>query len=353
MPRAAAPPPLRGALVGLGNVAVHGHLPGWRRRADARLVAVTDTRPACRAAARRELPDAAWHDSLPALLDHAPLDFVDLCTPPSSHAPIIRAALERGLAVLCEKPLVPAPADLAPLAELARAKGLTLHTVHNWHHAPIVRRAAELLEAGAVGRVGHVAWQTLRQRPAPAGAGGEANWRLDPAIGGGGVLTDHGWHVFYLLRRWIGADPVAVSARLETRRHRQHPVEDTATVSLRFPDATADVFLTWAADERLNRAEIRGSAGTLRLEDDTLVLARTGGEQRWPCPPALSDGSHHPDRFDPVLDQFLAAVRAGTGDNLAEATLCVTIEALARQSSREGGAWLPLPPPVPSPPSLR
>ena len=36
----------RGALLGLGNVAVHGHLPGWRTRADCEIVAATDANPA-------------------------------------------------------------------------------------------------------------------------------------------------------------------------------------------------------------------------------------------------------------------------------------------------------------------
>jgi predicted dehydrogenase len=341
-----SPDALRGAIVGLGNVAVHGHLPGWRRRHDARIVAVTDSREVCREAAERELPGARWYGSLHAILDQEPLDFVDVCTPPSSHAAVVRAALERGLSVLCEKPLVTAAIDLSPLMELARAKGLALHTVHNWHHAPIVRRAAELVRTGAVGRIEHISWQTHRQRPAAASGD---NWRVDPAIAGGGVLTDHGWHVFYVLRRWLDADPIAVGARLETRRHHRFAVEDTATVTLRFPEATADVFLTWAADRRLTHAEIRGTAGTLSVEDDTLVLGGAGAEQRVACPPALSDGSHHPDRFDPVVEQFLTAVRGGAaGDNLAEAALCVAIEARARESSRRDGALLPLAPPEPS-----
>jgi predicted dehydrogenase len=337
---------LRGGLVGLGNVAVHGHLPGWRRRADAHIAAVSDAEPARRKTARTLLPEARWHDSAEALLEREQLDFLDICTPPSSHAGLIEAALRAGVHVLCEKPLVPSPGALLPLLDLAAARGLTLHTVHNWHHAPIVRRATELIAGGAVGHVQHIAWQTLRPQPAAGGDERTGNWRLDPAIAGGGVLTDHGWHVFYLLHRWMGGAPVTVAARLETRRHHRWPVEDTAAVSLTWPGATADVLLTWAADQRLNRAEIRGSAGTLALDDDTLVLTREGTTERWPCPPALSDGSHHPDRFDPVADLFLRAVGGAdrSGHNLAEACQCVAVEALARESSRQGGVGLPLEP---------
>lgn len=337
---------LRGAVIGFGNIAVQGHVPAWRRRADVAIVAATDARPEQRAALQAELPGARWYDTVEALLAEAPLDFVDVCTPPSSHAPLVRTALERGLHVLCEKPLVHSPDDLAALRALAAQAGRVLHTVHNWHHAPIVRRTAELVREGAVGNVERVAWQTLRTRPAVAVGEDAGNWRVDPQIAGGGVLTDHGWHVFYVLQRWVGEAPRSVSARLETRRHTRWPVEDTATVRVAFERATAEILLTWAADERRNWAAVTGTAGTLELQDDTLVLRRNGrgGEQRWSCPPALSGGGYHPGWFGAVADQFVAEVTgaAPRGANLEEASLCVALEHGARASSRAGGRGVPL-----------
>jgi len=325
----------RGALIGLGNVAVQGHLPGWLARPDVEIAAVTDARPALRAEAATRLPHARWYDSPDALLAAEALDFVDICTPPRSHADLIGAALHRGCHVLCEKPLVCAPDELARVRAAAEGAGRVLHTVHNWHHAPILRRTGELLRAGAIGGVRRVVWETLRMRPAAVREPGAANWRVDPAVAGGGVLTDHGWHVFYVLRSWLG-EVRTVRAALERRRHLQWAVEDTARVHLDFGGATAEVFLTWAADERRNRVELTGADGTVRLEDDSLVLARDGVPEREPCPPALSDGSTHPDWFGPVAERFLDAV-AGTrpgGDNLDEAAACVAIEAAARESSR-------------------
>jgi len=155
----------RGAIIGLGNVALHGHLPGWRRRRDVEIVAVTDARPDQEALLSAHAPGARWYATSTELLAEAAVDFVDICTPPRSHAPLIRSALERGVDVLCEKPLVGALDDLAPLARLAEKTGRVLHTVHNWHHAPIVRRTAELIREGRIGRVNRVVWHTLRTRP--------------------------------------------------------------------------------------------------------------------------------------------------------------------------------------------
>ena len=336
---------LRGALIGLGNVAIHGHLPGWMARDDVRIVAATDTRPGQRGECAARLPGARWYESPEALLDQAALDFVDICTPPSSHAALIRAALGRGLHVLCEKPLVGSLRELGEVSALAAARGRALHTVHNWHYAPIVRRTGELIAQGAIGRVTGAVWQTLRTRPAATADGRNGNWRVDPHVAGGGVLTDHGWHVHYVLPRWIGAAPTAVSARLETRRHTAFAVEDTATLRLIFPGGSAEVFLTWAADARGNWAALDGTAGRIELHDDTVALKAGGGERRWPCPPALSDGSQHPDWFQGVADEFVSAVSRGATAhvNLAEAACCVAIESLARESSRRGGEVLPLP----------
>jgi predicted dehydrogenase len=330
---------LRGAVIGLGNVAVNGHLPGWRERADCAIVAATDASPGREDACRSALPEARWHESVESLLASDDLDFVDICTPPSSHAGLIEAALARSLHVVCEKPLVGSLAELDRLAALARAAGVAFHTVHNWHHAPLVRAADAAIRAGRIGAVREVVWQTLRTRPAVAANG--AGWRVDPEIGGGGVLTDHGWHVSYVIPRWVGARPEAVSARLETRRHRRFAVEDTATVRLHFPDAVADIVLTWAAETRENHAQIIGTAGRIEIEDDTLVLTAEGREERRRYPPPLSDGSAHPDWFTAIADEFIARVRdrgaRESSASLDEAAVCIAVEHGARESSRGGG----------------
>src|SRR5258705_1030223 len=252
---------LRGAVIGLGNVAIHGHPPGWLGRPDGRIVAAADARPAQRAECDARLPGARWYDSPAALLEREALDFVDICTPPSSHASLVERALGRGLHVLCEKPLVSTPADLSRVTAAAAAASRVLHTVHNWHHAPMLALTDTLIRQGEIGRVRRIVWETLRAKPAVTGDGSEGNWRVDPAVAGGGVLTDHGWHVFYVVQRWIAAPPLSVSATLERRRHTRWDVEDTASVRVTYPEAIAEILLTWASDVRRNWAQVRGTTG--------------------------------------------------------------------------------------------
>jgi predicted dehydrogenase len=342
---------LRGALIGFGNVATHGHLPGWLARPDVEIVAVSDTYEARRSEAERLLPRARWHDSGETLLVEERLDFVDICTPPSGHADLIRAALRRGLHVLCEKPLVTRPEDLAEISMLAATARKVLYTVHNWHHAPIIAFVRDLLQRHDIGPISRCVWQTLRTKPAVAVVGQLGNWRLDPRVAGGGVLVDHGWHACYVILSWLEQRPTAISAKLETRRHVDSPLEDTATVHIQFPRATAELFLTWAADQRRNVVEITGDRGTIRLENDSVMLSSDGsceGGRRWIFESSLSEGSHHPEWFGGVVGGFLAEIADDTmrGRNFAEAVLCVDMLALAQLSSREDGVWLPMPDPI-------
>src|SRR5262245_6990371 len=142
---------LKGAFIGVGNVALRGHLPGWQARSDAAIVAACDARPERRAELSRELPGVRWYDTPEDLLSREPLDFVDICTPPSTHGMLVRQALARSLHVLCEKPLVLAPEELRGLPALSSEKERALVTVHNWLHAPALSKIAEVLRSGAFG----------------------------------------------------------------------------------------------------------------------------------------------------------------------------------------------------------
>jgi predicted dehydrogenase len=333
---------LRGAFIGFGNVAANGHAPGWRARDDVKIVAATDAAASRRAAFLKAVPDGLWHETVEDLLAGEELDFIDICAPPGSHAALIERALAAGLHVLSEKPLVTRVEDAKPLAEAAARMGRVLHTVHNWLEAPICRRISDLINEGAIGEVRSVRWRTLRTKPATAvSVDGVANWRVDPALAGGGILFDHGWHALYCVMRWAGA-PVSVAAKLETRRFHEHPLEDTASVDLTTAAGVSNIFLTWAADERSNTIDIGGEQGEIHVSGDAVLLKSNDHERRWSCPPSLSEGSHHPDWFGGVASDFVAAARGAAKSNQDEALLCARLIDAAQRSSAAGGVRLTL-----------
>ena len=336
-------PAARGAFIGYGHVASEGHSPAWCAREDVVITAAVEVAPARRERFLQTWPQASCYWSLEELLAGESLDFVDICTPPGSHAGLIGKALAAGLHVLCEKPLTTRADDALRLAAQARRTGRVLHTVHNWLAAPICRQISQLIAAGEIGEVRSVNWTVLRTQPSVAvSSDGEANWRLDPETAGGGILLDHGWHAFYCVGRWLGGEPRRISARLENRGHQGLAVEDTATVELDSGRATGRIHLTWAGQERSNQIEIEGGLGRIRIQGESVFLETAAGSRHWSCPPSLSAGSHHADWFSAVADDFLAAVAGGGAGNLAEAVLCARLMQLAQQSNASGGAWLDL-----------
>jgi predicted dehydrogenase len=333
---------LRGAFIGFGNVAAQGHLPGWQSRDDVRIVAATDVLSTRRQAFLQACPEARWYPSVDDLLSGETLDFVDICTPPSSHAALIKQALEAGLHVLCEKPLVTRLADAQLVAKASARAGRVVYAVHNWLKAPICLKISALIAEGAIGRARSIRWRTLRTQPAVGFNGeGGANWRIDPTVAGGGILFDHGWHALYCIVRWAGA-PRAVAATLEKRRFHEWPLEDTATVTFALTSGTGHVYLTWAGEERCNSIAVKGERGQINAVNDRIVLKTNGRERHWYCPPSLSEGSYHQDWFVAVAEDFRAAATAGDKGNLEEALLCARLIDLAQRSSAAGGARLSL-----------
>jgi predicted dehydrogenase len=329
--------------VGFGKVAELAHLPALSACPELTLAAVVEPLPARRDLARALLPGVRVYEDLAGLLmGEADLDFVDLCTPPHSHARLALAALKRGLHVLSEKPLSLSPAEFRELEEAwAPNPALALVTVHNWRYAPILAQTTALIRGGAIGRVQQVEWQVYRT---DASGGGLSPWRRDPAHSLGGILVDHGWHAFYLLPAWLGR-PEALRARLV--REPGSPVELEAEVEMKFPGAAARLFFTWQAAQRANRARILGQAGEIIIDDDHLT--RTAGEEILSSPrfpEKLSGGSHHPEWMAGVLREFLQEIQTAhqRGRNFLEAETCSRLIRLAYRSHESGGALLPLAP---------
>jgi len=131
------------------------------------------------------------------------------------HNEAARAALSAGAHVIVEKPLALSLTEFDQLAALAAEKHRVLICVHNWKYAPAYAVARRAIEAGRLGAIRFISIDRLRTQPAGAGGSG-GKWRAY-AASGGGILIDHGWHVFYLMHWLMGGDsPVSISARLES-----------------------------------------------------------------------------------------------------------------------------------------
>ena len=328
---------LRGALLGAGHIALRGHGPQWagdpRLREEVEIVAVADLSRANLDAAGALFPAATRYAEAEDLLDHETLDFSDICTPPDSHRFLVEQAARRGVHVLCEKPLAATLAEAESIAETVRAARIVFQPCHQYHDSPDWRAVRALLPR--IGRI-HFADYEVRRTQANAGSSNwSPAWRTERARAGGGILVDHGAHVFYQLRAILG-EPDTVQANVRTLHH-GYAVEDTALVVLDFGDCLARVNLTWAARRRGIRFQFVGDRGELVGDDDGVRLyADTEEEIRFGD--GMSRGSAHSDWYAPMFRAFTERVRRGEarGEGLDEAVYVMRLISKAYASSSEG-----------------
>lgn len=141
---------LRVGLVGAGWVSAY-HLAAWRAVTGVDVVAIAD-RDRRRAEERASAFGIAHvRDDVVQMLDEDRLDALDIATPMDTHAACCRLAAERGVAILCQKPLAP---NLAEARELVRdvAGRVRLMVNENWRFRPHYRQVKEWID-GATGRV--------------------------------------------------------------------------------------------------------------------------------------------------------------------------------------------------------
>jgi predicted dehydrogenase len=157
-------------------------------------------------------------DSLDELLEQD-LDGVVIATPSGLHAEQAIAALERGLAVFCQKPLARTAAETRAVVAAARRADRLLGVDLSYRHVDAFRAAH-----AAVSEIGEVIGADLVFHNA---YGPDKPWFYDPELAGGGCVIDLGTHLVDLAVWILDFDPETVTSRL-----RGDPVEQFATAEL-------------------------------------------------------------------------------------------------------------------------
>ena len=190
----------------------------------AQVTAVADPRPEALAAVAELVPQAERADGLDALLDHD-LDGIVIATPSALHAEQATAALERGIAVFCQKPLARDAAETRQVLAAARAADRLLGVDLSYRHVEALRAAHRIVQAGEIGLV-HSLDLVFHNAYGPG-----KPWFTRPELSGGGCLIDLGTHLVDLALWLSGAGEYEVETA-RTLSLQGHTVEDNATAEL-------------------------------------------------------------------------------------------------------------------------
>jgi predicted dehydrogenase len=143
-------------FIGAGWWATANHMPILAKRDDVELAAVCRLGQDELRQVRDKFGFPFATESAEELVNHPGLDAVVVSTPHTLHHEHARLALERGLHVMCEKPMCTRGDHARELVQLAASKKLHLLVPYGWHYKPFVQEAKRWLDDALIGKVQYV-----------------------------------------------------------------------------------------------------------------------------------------------------------------------------------------------------
>lgn len=287
---------LRVGIVGCGNIFTM-HATSCDYLPNATLVGVCDIKKerADNAAARYNV--TAYYD-YKELIDPEKIDVVHICVPHYLHPIISRYALEKGVHVLCEKPMSINYEDSEANVRLAEERKLCYGIIFQCRYNETSKLIWENLDNGNLGRIISARCTLTWSRSDEYYS--QSDWKGTWDKEGGGVIIDQAIHSLDLANWFIGSEPAEVQAHIANRAHSIMKVEDTCEGFVRYKNGSTLAF--WAmnnygCDEPIEirlycengKAVMSYDDARIELNDGTVLTAQTqtdgieyeGGKDYW------------------------------------------------------------------------
>jgi len=268
------------------------------------------------------------------MYEDAEVDAVDICTPTHTHESLVIGAAERGLDIICEKPLARYISEAERITDAVDDAGITAMVGHVIRFFPEYAQMREQALSGLIGEPG----VARARRLSPFPDWGRDNW-FGSDEASGGVFLDMMVHDFDYLR-WLFGDVKRVFGRLRTMDDRQH-----GHAVLRFEDGSIGYVegSTAQPTERGFRTdlEIAGDGGLLEYENtDPEPIEIVSEAESAGAIGNLPERQLEKDAFLLQLEAFVDSVENGTEPpvSLADATEAMRISLAAKRSAAEGRA---------------
>ncbi|MBQ8684535.1 MAG: Gfo/Idh/MocA family oxidoreductase [Clostridia bacterium] len=139
---------LKVALVGVGGIS-GAHIPAWLTMEDVELVALCDIRPE----QMEKYPQIRHYTEFDCMLEQEQIDILDICLPTYLHADFAVKAMEKGIHVLCEKPLSLQEADVGRVYAAAQAAGVKVMAAQVIRFWPEYEYLKAVCDSGRYGRL--------------------------------------------------------------------------------------------------------------------------------------------------------------------------------------------------------
>jgi predicted dehydrogenase len=288
---------LRFGLIGAGRIA-ESYGDAFQSSVNAQLAGVADTRlDAAQTLSQRF--GCNYYESYLDLADSKTVDAMVVATPPDTHPSICLDLLERGIAVLCEKPVSIDPESARLIQKTSREKKVAFTMASKFRYVEDVVRARNIVESGILGDI------VLFENTFMSYVEMSGRWNTDSAVSGGGVLIDNGTHSVDIMRYFIG--PLASIHAVAGPQIQGLAVEETVHVTARAESrAIGRMDLSWSINKQCDDyIAIYGSKGTLRVGWKASLYKQTGNST-WI---QFGNGYNKVQAFRDQIQNFSAAVQ--------------------------------------------
>ncbi|HLT90017.1 MAG TPA: Gfo/Idh/MocA family oxidoreductase [Woeseiaceae bacterium] len=201
------------------------------------------------------------------LVDEDRPDALVVCTPPTLHENVLRAALERGIHVFCEKPFTVSARLAHELADAFESAGLVNQVGYVNRFNDVFMHVRELLDAGILGRVQRYRTEMASATVTRPQNGSDGGWRGTHETGGG-VTYEMASHAIDLVNFFLEPPRRVVGTVMSHVYSRT--VEDIVSTTLLHDDGcTGTLFVDWCnrtVRKPANRIELAGEKGRLTAD---------------------------------------------------------------------------------------
>ena len=215
---------LRVGLIGCGRVSVMHLVPIFELE-ETQLVACCDIKKD-RADKTAEKYGAKAYYDYTEMLDKENLDAVHICLPHHLHAKVACAAFERGIHVLCEKPMDVDLQSAENAVRKAKEKNVLYGVIFQCRYNNASQLVKKALDSGKLGKI--ISARSTLTWTRPDSYYAESDWKGTWDKEGGGVVIDQAIHSIDLVNWLVGSEVDSVSCSMANRGHRLVDVEDSA-----------------------------------------------------------------------------------------------------------------------------
>jgi predicted dehydrogenase len=268
-------------IIGCGDVTEIKSGPAFNKVNNSQLVAVMrrDAEKAADYAKRHHVPK--WYNNATDLINNPAINAIYVATPPKFHEEYAIQALQAGKYVYVEKPVTINTASCKRMINAVNNTKGKLSVAHYRRALPMFLEIKRMIDENKIGKVKLIELKMLQPYQSPIIANTETNWRVDPAISGGGLFFDLAPHqldiITFLFGNYINCSGISLN------QAKLYKADDTVVGYIQLPN---DILFTgnWCFTTLgINEDECRviGEKGSLSFPifGNTLEII-TGEEKR-------------------------------------------------------------------------